>query len=200
MASGARLTGDFNQLVSDLRRFGVRVPTMLRYDMEQIMRRAARLFVNTFNNYMLKEKHPSLAKARVAKIINGGKSSSVKVSIPQRAYDYDLQPKHTEIIQKSSRLRDWVRKRWNYSRAGGWHARRIWAKESRVRGSFNRPFGTIVAMSHKEKFNWSITENSQSEANDYIVGELRQFTSKRLSRSLQGILKKQYLIKIQITM
>lgn len=168
--------------------------------MEQIMRRAARLFVNTFNNYMLKEKHPSLAKARVAKIVSGGRSSSVSVSVPQRALDYDLQPKHTEVIQKSVRMREWVRRHWNYSKKSGWGARQIWAKQSRVRGSFNRPFGTITAMSHKEKFNWSITEESKRRVNDYFVDELRQFTSSRMSRSLQAILRKQYLIKIQIYM
>jgi len=198
-------SGDWERFKRDMENAPNRIQGMLRYNSERIINGSARAFKNHFNGIMLKEGHASLAKARVAKVFRRAGNNlatgyrmqlyNVSVSVPDKAVAYDIAKPHYVSLKKMSRtrIRDWVKRTWSYSKAG-WRASASYARKSYVYGGKNTFKGSIYVLPHIMKYGWSVTTSSVTAADNYFQQEVAKFAREGFKTEILTI----YHIKIDV--
>jgi len=199
MATGVRLTGDYNRLKSDLNRLSNELAPKTQYEFEKLMRRTGRHWSQKYNNMMNRDGKSSLAKSKINKVTRG-KTVNVTVSVPQKGIWYDLQKPHW-VSLKHTRVKNWVKRNWSYN-DDGWKARQRapGSKGSKIYGTASNPKGSLYVQSRKDKTGKSIIETANNSSVNYINNELTNNLGNGLSKAVREIMSKNvYKIKMVVT-
>ena len=198
MVDAIKITGDWNILQADLKRFKDNFEPMTKYDFGKLNDGIVEEYVTVFNRSM-SAVAPSMAKAFKKRTTNYAGVYTSTVSVPQKVINYDKGNPRVINLNRSSLAREWVSNHWNWTKMRGWSASQKWAKASHVWGGLNKPKGTIVALSRLDKGKGSIIDNTSEEMKDFARNQLREKAPEIFNivgKRLMG--KRVYRINMQI--
>jgi hypothetical protein len=197
MASGIKVTGDYNALQADLSRMGNKFEDLSGYEFGKLNNEIANHWKKGYNDKM-SVVAPSMAKARLMKKTQGKVYYSF-VSIPQKAINYDLGEPRQINLATNTNARNWVKRKWIWNNITSWTATKSFSKLSYVYGGRNKPLGTIVALSRKDKGMGSIIESQSNESKQFAKSQLKEKAPKIFSRVGKSLLRKRiYKIDLNI--
>ena len=197
MASGIKVMGDYNTLQNDLARFNGQFEDLTSYEFGKLTNDIAKDWKNGYNNEMNKFA-PSMAKARILKKTSG-KVYTTMVSVPQKAINYDLGEPRILNLRGNTNVQEWVKRKWKWNKYTSWDATKKYSGLSHVYGGKNKPQGTIIALSRKDKGLGSIIERQNEKSKSYAKQEFQEKAPKIFSRVGKSLLRKRiYRIGIQL--
>lgn len=199
MASGIKVTGDYNKLQADLGRMASSFEDLSSYEFGKLNTEIANHWKKGYNNKMSMIA-PSMAKARIMKKTSG-KVYSTMVSLPQKAINYDMGEPRQINLDSNSNAREWVKRKWVWNKYTSWKATQSWSKLSYVYGGKNKPQGTIVALSRKDKGLGSIIEEQSKESKQFAKQQMKEKVPKIFKRVGQSLLRKKiYRIDVKMNL
>lgn len=201
---------DLNILIKDIGKLNKHLKHITPFMLAGVLKNVAKAYANKYNNILLKEGHPNLAKAKCigGRLISGvafGKIGTfdVMVSIPKKAYFYDeAEPHFVSIKRNRTRLINWIKRKWIYSDKSGWRGTKTIFSLSKLWGNKINPKGSLFVTSHKTRFGWKISDRAEESAIKRLEREIIETTGvrgrfyKQIMKSLKTNYNITYLVKI----